>query len=254
MGTLLSIFPLWMVGVWFLGCIALCVHAVRSGRELFWLFIILVFQPIGAIVYLVAIFLPEVLRGTGARRLQAAARETLDPTREYREAKAACDETPTVRNQSRLAHAAAELGRHDEAERLYFEAAHGIHADDPALLLGRANALLELGRGAEAIAVLETLKADPEGHTPAATLAFGRAYEAVGRTGEADQFLKDASERMPGFEGMARYAAFLARTGRRGEAQTIVADLDRRMTRLRGHFRKEAQHWRDLAAKALAEG
>ena len=115
MGTLLSIFPLWMVGVWLLGCIALCVHAVRSGRELFWLWIILVFQPIGAIVYLVAIFLPEQLRGTGVRRLQAAARETLDPTREYREAKAACDDTPTVRNQSRLAAAAAEMGRHDEA-------------------------------------------------------------------------------------------------------------------------------------------
>lgn len=253
MGMLLSIFPLWMIGLWLLACIGLCVHVVRSGRELFWLWIILVFQPLGAVVYLVAIFLPELLRGSGAQRLQAAAREKLDPMREYREAKAACDDTPTVRNQSRLAHAAVQLGRYDEAERLYAQAAHGIHAEDPALLLGRANALLELGRGAEAITVLEKLIADPEGHTPAATLAFGRAYEAVGQTAEADRFLKNASERMPGFEGMSRYAAFLARQGRRDEARAMVADLDRRMTRLRGHFRKEAQHWRDLAAKA-AEG
>ncbi|HEX7945782.1 MAG TPA: hypothetical protein VF495_14010, partial [Phenylobacterium sp.] len=68
------------------------------------------------------------------------------------------------------------------------------------------------------------------------------------------QFLKNASERMPGFEGMARYGAFLARQGRLAEASDIVADLDRRMTRLRGQFRKEAQHWRDLAAKAVTEG
>ena len=254
MGTLLSIFPLWMVGLWLLACIALCVHVVRTGREMFWMWIILVFQPIGAIVYVVAIFLPEQLRGTGVRRLQAAARETLDPTREYREAKAACDDTPTVRNQSRLAAAAAELGRYGEAEQLYAQAAHGIHADDPALLLGRAKALLELGRGSEAITVLERLTAEPEGHTPVATLAFGRAYEAVGRNGEAEQFLKNASERMPGFEGMARYGAFLARQGRLAEARDIVADLDRRMTRLRGQFRKEAQYWRDLAAKAVTEG
>lgn len=254
MGMLLSMFPLWLVGLWLLACIGLCVHVVRSGRELFWLWIILVFQPLGAVVYLVAIFLPELLRGSGAQRLQAAARETLDPTREYREAKAACDETPTVRNQSRLAHAAAALGRHDEAERLYAEAAHGIHAEDPALLLGRANALLELNRGAEAITVLEKLGADPEAHSPAATLAFGRAYEAVGRQADAARALKEASERVPGFEGMARYAAFLARSGRRDEARAIVDDLDRRMTRLRGHFRKEAQQWRDLAARGLNGG
>jgi hypothetical protein len=254
MGTLLSIFPLWTVGLWLLICIGLSVHAVRSGRELFWVWIILVFQPLGGLVYLVGVFLPEQLRGTGAQRLSAAARETLDPGREYRAAKAACDETPTVRNQSRLAAAAAALGRHDEAERLYAEAAHGIHAEDPALLLGRANALLELGRGADALSVLERLVAEPEGHTPAATLAFGRAYDAVGRDDEAERFLKDASERVPGFEGMARYAAFLARHGRKGDARNMVADLDRRLTKLRGPFRKEARHWRDLAAKAVAEG
>jgi hypothetical protein len=254
MGSLLSIFPLWMVGLWFLVCIGLAVHAVRSGRELFWVWIILIFQPLGGIVYLVGVMLPDLLGGTGAQRLSAAARDTLDPGREYREARIACDETPTVRNQSRLAAAAAALGRYDEAERLYGEAAHGIHAEDPALLLGRANALLELGRGADALAVLERLVAEPEGHTPAATLAFGRAYEAVGRDADAERFLKDASERVPGFEGMARYAAFLARHGRKADARNMVADLDRRMTKLRGPFRKEARHWRDLAGKALGEG
>jgi len=252
MGGLLSIFPLWMVGLWLLACVGLAVHVVRTGREMFWIWIILVFQPLGGVVYLVAIFLPEVLRGSGARRLQAAARETLDPMREYRAAKTACEDTPTVRNQSRLAHAAAVLGRHDEAERLYAEAAHGIHADDPVLLLGRANALLELGRADAALAVLEHLGASTtDERTPTAAMAFGRAYEALGRVAEADAALKDAAERLPGFEGLARYAAFMARHGRRAEAQEAVVELDKRMTKLRGPFRKEARHWRDFAARAL---
>jgi hypothetical protein len=175
--------------------------------------------------------------------------------REYREAKQACDDTPTVRNQSRLAHAAVALGRHDEAERLYAEAAHGIHADDPALLLGRANALLELNRAPEALAVLERLTQDPsEGHTPTAILALGRAYEAVGRTAEADTALAEAAQRMPGFEGQGRYAAFMARNGRKAEAQAMIAEMDKRLTKLAAQFRKEGRHWRDLAAKALAEG
>lgn len=232
--------------------IALAVHVVRTGRELFWLWIILIFQPLGGLVYFIAIVLPELTRGPAAQRLERSARAALDPMREYREAKQACEETPTVRNNSRLAHAAAALGRYDEAERLYAEAAQGIHAEDPALLLGRASALLELNRGAEALAVLERLpRDDGDSHTPTAVLAFGRAYEAVGRTAQADAALKEASERMPGFEGQARYAAFMARTGRKTEAQAAVAEMDKRLTKLAPQFRKEGRHWRDLAAKEL---
>lgn len=244
-----------LIGLSLIVAIALAVHVVRTGRELFWLWIILIFQPIGGIVYLIAIVLPELMRGPGAQRLGATARAALDPTREYREARQACEDTPTVRNQSRLAQAAAALGRHDEAERLYAEAAQGIHADDPALLLGRANALLELNRGAEALAVLERLRADEsEGQTPSAVLALGRAYEATGRIEEAEAALSEASARLPGFEGMGRYAAFLARTGRKDQARDLVADMDKRLTKLAAQFRREGKQWRDLAAKALAEG
>jgi hypothetical protein len=253
MGLLGGSLPL--IGLSLILSIALAVHVVRTGRELFWLWIILIFQPLGGLVYFIAIVLPELTRGQAAQRLERSARAALDPMREYREAKQACEDTPTVRNQSRLAHAAVALGRHDEAERLYAEAAQGIHAEDPALLLGRANALLELNRGAEALAVLERLVRDPsEGHTPTAILALGRAYEAAGRTAEADAALAEAAQRMPGFEGQARYAAFMARNGRKAEAQAMISEMDKRLTKLAAQFRKEGKHWRDLAAKALAEG
>ena len=252
MGLLGGSLPL--IGLSLILSIALAVHVVRTGRELFWLWIILIFQPLGGLIYFLAIVLPELSRGQTAQRLERSARAAIDPMREYREAKQACEDTPTVRNQSRLAHAATALGRHEEAERLYAEAAHGIHAEDPALLLGRAHALLELDRGADALAVLERLPRDEgDSHSPAAVLALGRAYEAVGRSAEADAALREASERMPGFEGQGRYAAFMARNGRKAEAQTAVAEMDKRLTKLASQFRKEGRHWRDLAAKAIAE-
>lgn len=252
MGLLGGSLPL--IGLSLIVSIALAVHVVRTGRELFWLWIILIFQPIGGLVYFIAIVLPDLGRGQTAQRLERSARAALDPMREYREAKQACEDTPTVRNQSRLAQAAVALGRHDEAERLFGEAAHGIHAEDPALLLGRANALLELNRPADAVAVLERLsRDDADSHTPTAVLALGRAYEAVGRIPEADAALAEAAQRMPGFEGQARYAAFMARTGRKAEAQAMVTEMDKRLTKLAAQFRKEGRHWRDLAAKALSE-
>ena len=232
--------------------IALCVHVVRTNNQLYWVFIILIFQPLGGLIYLIAIVLPEWFGGTTARRAGAAAREALDPGREYRRAKAAHDDSPTVGNSMKLAAAAASLGRYDEAESLYRDAARGIHAEDPALLLGRANALLELGRPADALAVLEVLGRDTDqSRTPQATLAFGRAYEGLGRAADADTAYKSAAERLPGLEALARYAAFLARSGRREEAQQTIADIDRRITRMSGAFRAEARAWRDLAAQAL---
>jgi hypothetical protein len=232
--------------------VLLCWHAVKTGRESMWLWIILMFQPIGGAVYFFLNVLPDIVGGSTAQKVRHAARETLDPRREYREAKQACDDTPTVRNQSRLAAAAAHLGHHAEAEALYRAAAQGVHADDPVLLLGLATALLELRRSAEALEVLEKLGNDEaHGRTPAAALALGRAYEDLGRIDEADRALQWSSERMPGFEAFARYAAFMARNGRREEAREIVTELDKRLVKLRGQFRKEAVGWRDHAAEAL---
>ena len=244
-----------LIGLSLILSVALAVHVVRTGRELFWLWIILIFQPIGGLVYFLAIVLPEFSRGQGARRLEKSALAALDPMREYREAKKACEDTPTVRNQSRLALAAAALGRNDEAERLYAEAAQGIHAEDPALLLGRATALLELGRHGEALGVLELI---PGGETvdpmaPAAVLAMARAYEGLGRAAEADAAYAEAAQRIAGFEAFGRHAAFLARQGRKDEARAAIADMDKRLTKLAAQFRREGKHWRDLAAKALAE-
>ena len=232
--------------------IALCVHVVRTDRPLYWVFIILLIQPFGGLVYLVAVLLPELLGGTRAKRAAASARDKLDPERGYRQAKTAHADSPTVGNSMRLAAAAAGLGRYAEAEALYREATQGIHAEDPALLLGRANALLELGRHAEALEVLDQLDKDADhGRTPQAALALGRAYEGLGRMTEADTAYQWAAERVPGLEALARYAAFQARAGRREEARRTLADIDARIVRMKGPFRNEAKTWRDLAAQAI---
>ncbi|HUZ12854.1 MAG TPA: tetratricopeptide repeat protein [Caulobacteraceae bacterium] len=240
-------------GLTLLFSILLCVHAVRTNQQIYWLFIILFLMPLGGIVYLIVVVAPELFGGAKARRFGQAAREALDPMREYRQAKAASEESATVHNRMRLAAAAAALGRHDEAESLYAGAAQGIHADDPALLLGRANALVELGRPAEALPLLEKLgEEEPRGRSPTLALALGRALEGVGRHSEADGAYQWAAGRLPGLEGLARYAAFLAHTGRKQEAAENLAEIDRRIARANPQFRREGRLWRDLAAQALA--
>src|SRR5580698_9546740 len=233
--------------------IALCVHVVRTNQPMFWIFVILFVPVLGSVVYLIAVVIPELTGGTRAKRMGMAARDALDPGREYRQAKAAIDDSPTVHNRMRLAAAAASLGRHAEAEQLYGEAMQGIHADDPALLLGRANALIELGRALEALPLIEKLGEEQTAASPPTVLAQARVFEALGRYSEAEPAYQWAAGRLPGLEGLARYAAFLARVGRKSEAADNLAEIDRRIQRANPQFRREGRTWRDLAAQALAK-
>ena len=239
-------------GVSLIFSVLLCVHVVRTNQNMYWLWLILAIPWLGGLVYVVAIILPDLLGGRTARRVGQTARQTLDPGRAYRTARADYDMSPTVAHAMRLAAAAMALGRPEEAETLYAEAAQGVHADDPALLLGHANALIELGRFAEALSALERLGQDTErGRTPQAALALGRAYEGLGRHSEADTAYDWAAGRLPGLEAYGRYAAFLARTGRTVEAREALAEMDRRIKSADPYFRREARTWRDLAAAAL---
>lgn len=241
-------FGLYLLGLLF--SIALCVHVVRSGQNMMWLYIILFLSPIGGIIYLIAVLVPQWTGGPTARKAREAARDTLDPTRDYRLARQAADDTPTVHNRMRWAAAAGELGKWDEAEGVYRQAAQGVHAEDPALAYGLARSLVELGRFAEARPILEKLEAD-QPRTPQTALQLARTYEGLGLLAEAEGPYQYAAARLPGLEGIARQAAFLARTGRKAEAQEALNEVDKRLERTNPRFQKEGRQWRDLAAEAV---
>jgi hypothetical protein len=167
-------------------------------------------------------------------------------------AKQAVDDSPTAHNRMRLAAAAGELGRWDEAEAVYRSAAQGVHAEDSALAYGLARSLVELGRFAEARPILEKLEADHP-RTPQTALQLGRVYEGLGMPREAETPFQYAAARLPGLEGVARHAAFLARTGRKAEAEEALNELDKRLARTNARFQKEGRQWRDLAADAVRQ-
>ena len=151
----------------------------------------------------------------------------------------------------KLAEAAMGMGRWDEAEKLYGGAAQGFYADDPALLLGRARAQLELNRPQDALGQIEHLAALGGLMPPQGELLRGRALHALGRLGEAERAYKAAYDRLPGLEPIARYAAFLAEVGRKDEAQTLLKDIQARAAKTHGPFRSEAMVWRDFAQQKI---
>lgn len=229
------------------------IHVVRTGREMYWLWILVIAGPLGAAIYVLAIILPEMLGGRTARGMGHVAQQALDPERDYRNALKAMEDTESVGNRMRVAQAAAALGRWEDAEVQWEMCLTAHWIDDPTILMGHANALLELERYDEALKRLEQLKAlGREGQTPQAALAFGRAYEGLGRFEEADASYRYAADRVPGLEAGGRYVAFMAKAGRKADAEIGLAELDRRLAKIAPPLRPEARIWRDLAARAVA--
>jgi hypothetical protein len=228
------------------------VHVVRSGREMYWLWIFVIAPMLGPAFYFFAVLLPEMMGGRTARGIGKVAQQTLDPERDYRNAMKALSDAPTVGHRMKVAQAAAALGRWDDAEAQWALCAGGHWGDDPVILLGHADSLLELGRFDEALKQLEKVKAlGREGQTPQAALAFARAYEGLGRDAEADDAFRFAADRVPGLEAGARYVAFMAKTGRRDDAEIGYGEIERRFAKIAAPLRTEARLWRDMAAKAL---
>jgi hypothetical protein len=228
------------------------IHVLRTGREMFWLWLFIIGPMIAPAFYLFAVLIPEWMGGRTARGLGRATQQALDPDRDYRNAMRALEDTPTVGNRMKVAQAAAALGRWEDSEAQWAQCVDGIWAEDPAVLKGHADALLELGQYAKALERLEQLKKlGREGETPVVALAFARAYEGLGRNEEADGAYRFAADRVPGLEAGGRYVAFMAKAGRREDAEIGLTELDRRLSKIAPPLRPEARVWRDIAAKAL---
>lgn len=228
------------------------IHAVRTGQQMYWLWILVIAPLLGPLVYFFAIIVPEFAGGRTARGVGRAAQQALDPERDYRTAQRALDDTPAVGNRMKVAQAAEALGRWQEAEQQWAQCIAGGWSEDSAVLMGHARALLELGRYDQALGRLEQLKKlGREGETPQATLAFARAYEGLGRNAEADAAYRACVDRVPGLEAGGRYVAFLAKTNRKADAELGLAELERRLQKIAPPLRAEARVWRDLAARAM---
>jgi hypothetical protein len=234
----------------YLPSILCAIHAVRTRQEMYWIWLLVIAPGLGPLIYFFAVIAPGLFGGRTARRVGGAAVRAMDPEREYRLAKQALEETPTIGNRARVADAALMLGRASEAEPLYRESLIGQFADDPAILMGHARALLELQRYQEALDQIERLHAQNSAD-PEVALAYARAYEGLRRFDEADAPYRFAADRIPGLEGAARYVAFMAKAGRTADARTGLDELNRRLPKIPSHFRAEARRWRDYAAHAV---
>jgi len=198
------------------------VHAVRSGRPMYWIMILIIAPFLGSLIYFFAEYLPEVRHSSVARKSARVVKSIVDPNRELREARLAFDRTPTVDNRSRLAEALLARGDNEEAIEQFQACASGPYAKDVKFRRGLARAQLAAGRHAQAAATLEALLADsPRDAGADAALWLAQALTQVDETRAIAAF-EHATHVHNTTETQAAYGIFLASLGRDAQARQLL--------------------------------
>jgi hypothetical protein len=230
------------------------IHAVKTGRPSWWLFVLLSFPLMGSVIYFFAVFLPDQSNTRGGRRAMRAIQNVLDPEGELREAQLEYDRTPSVQNRSRLAAALLAKGRNDEALAHFRACATGPYANDRAMLMGVAQAELAVGHPSAAKVALDSLfSTHPDARTPEAELLYARTLAATNDPTARSAF-EAAVQRLDTIEAHGRLADFLAEAGDAAAARKHYDAVLSAARVVPAHARELNKEWIARAQKATAAG
>jgi hypothetical protein len=214
--------------------IGVAVHALRTGRALWWLAVILFFPLLGALIYCLVEILPEMRSGRAFRGIGSDVAKVVAPNaglHRRAEELAVCG---SVQNKLALARECMARGHFDEAIKLYESAREGPFAATPDVLLGLARARFHNGEPKVARNLLEELAAaHPDYYPQDVAILKARAADAAGDSETALGELAAMLDRSVGLEARFRYGEILARTGKTQAARTELRSVVNHARRFR---------------------
>ncbi len=233
--------------------VVLIIHAMKTGRNFLWIWVLLLLPGIGSIAYIAVELVPELFRSTTARRTARGMKRALDPGADLRRYESEARVTGDVASRQRYADELARHGRYDEAIGIYRQILTGLYAQDPNIMLGLAKAQFGKGDATAARATLDELvRLNPDFRSPEGHLLYARALEAEGNVSKALEEYKVLAPSYPGAEAFVRYAQLLKAQGKSAEAASIARELLEQARIAPAHYRRAQRPWLESAQRLAA--
>lgn len=230
--------------------IAAVVHLFRTGRDMRWLFLIILVPAVGCLAYFFVEVLPSLRQSPGARRALRAAKKAVDPNRGVREGSLNYERSQNVETAAKLADEFTKAGRYQEAIRICKEARTGLFEDDPKILLALAQAQFAASDYRAAVATLDYLREkNPSFRSPDGHLIYARALEESDATERALEEYAALVNYYPGAEARVRQAILLKKLGRVDDARMLFDAVLSDARLAPKHFQRSQREWLDLAAR-----
>lgn len=233
--------------------IACAVHVVRSGRPMYWIWLILIGSYLAVLVYVVAAVIPDLRHNPGGRKATRKVLQTIDPQRRRRELQHRLELANTVENRRHLAAECLQLHDYENAEELYRGLLSGMYASEPEFMLGLAQAQAGNENYAGARSTLdELIQANPGFRSSEGHLLYARCLEQLGETEAALHEYQVLADSYPGEEGRYRYACLLSKAQRSQEARNVLQTQLSRAKLMPGYYRRKEQAWLKAARLELS--
>lgn len=226
------------------------VHAVRNGKETYWLWIIILAPGVGCALYFATQFAPEAGNSLTARRARKQFLRAVDPKRELRRRMDMLETSNTVQNRVALADECMEEGMYGEAVDLLDRSLVGLHATDAGVMERLAQAQFANDEPDKAVQTLDALIASNPNHkSPDAHLLYARALAAMGRSADAIREYEVLRDSFPGEEARVRYGLLLQRLGEGRKANELFQESLSRARRAPRHYRNREKEWLRMAER-----
>lgn len=226
------------LGLHILIALFFAVHAMKTGRSTYWLFILFSFPLFGSIVYFFVEYLPASKVERGVKQASNKALQLLDPSRELREAKQAFELTPTIQNRMRLAAALDNAGEYEEAARQFDACLEGPFSQDSEVCFGAAKAKFHVKQPQQAIQLLQDLrKRSAEFRPEQLSLLLAQCYAENDDNENARKEFIYAYQTFGSAVAQAQYGIWAANTGDITTAERLKSDLDKDWKRWNKHSR-----------------
>ena len=219
------------------------IHFMRRRPDNVWLWIIIFFGPLGAVVYMFM----EVIPDLGLLRLQL---DSYGRKKRIKQLEAVVLENPAAGNYEELADLLLDEGKFGRARECYDKAISSRGDPDP--IYRRGIAEIHLGDFAAAVRDLEDVTSrDDKYDFNRAIALLAHAYANTGQPEKAEALFREATERSTLSETYLNYAAFLASQNRVAEARDWAQRVLARKATIPRYLQRRERPWYRKAAGLL---
>jgi len=232
--------------------IGLVIHVLKTGRDRYWITILLLVPGIGAAAYTIIELVPAQLNTIGGQRSIRNVKKVINPNRELNQAYNSAEISDTFENRLRLGNELVERGHHEEAIETLQGGLTGLFEFDPVGLATLARAQFGSNNFDAAKSSLDTLiHKNPEYKNQDAHLLYARCLEGLNDTTAATAEYDALIRYYTGPEPHVRYAQMLLRNGQDQRAQELLSDVLNTSRTSAKHYTRLHKPWINKAKQLL---
>jgi hypothetical protein len=229
------------------------IHVVRSGRPLYWIWLLVIGSYIAVIAYALIAIIPDMRNDPRSRSVAKNVLNRIDPERQRRHIRERLEMADTTDNRRALAEECLRLGDYTNAAELFQSILKGLYATEPFFMLGLAQAQAGNSDYAAARATLDALiEAHPTYRSSDGHLLYARCLEEIGDQEAALKEYEVLARSYPGEQARLRYATLLRKQERLDESRQVLTDMLKRAKLAPRYYRRKESEWLDAAKRELS--